>query len=341
VPTATPAPAAPTPLRLGAADAYQSGDLTLQPGAALIGSRNGKSFQLDGDAVDALMPSGLYIPSVAAISDLAVWANLRSSGAVRLRQLELNLTAAAAAADVTNYFGVRVRDTSGNSVTVGMTGTGRRFSTDLYGVDVKGSLAINGSGGLGQAYGYWQRFRPSSDMTVSALFFASNNAESLKDGRGAAKVYEVLDSTGATVLASSLPTTAQISNGGVSQTFGQAVSFQQAYTLKQNTDYWIGCRLLDATNAWQPNARFEGGATVGGTSNQGANGKMITVAGQTFAQAVDSGSGGTFAMPFGLVGTVGGLRLVGDVHVDIVSAGTGGTPTTGGVNLRANWTQSA
>lgn len=286
---------------------------------------------------DTNNPNGLFIPTLtAAITDAAVWANLRASNAIRLAYLELNLLTAPTAATTTNNMALTVHDAFGASATLPMSSTARYFAYDLSAADKKVYTPNGSGGGVGEHKCFWSRFKPTADITISAVQVSCNNVLTAA-GAGSSKSLEITDASG-NILAETAPFTAALTSS--EGNFGPVFSFLAPVTLPMSVDYYLGVRQYDiAGGAHGLQPTYQPGSPTGATVPVGLDSiRKSDTLGDVFANSTFlAGSNGTIGM--NLIGSTSGLRLSGPVHVDLVVNGTGGTPGSG-LNARFGWRQS-
>lgn len=363
MPSAIPAPAPATRLSIDGAT-FDSGDIELTAGPGVSWTRTaGKPALLTptGSVADAGMPPGLFVPGLLAAADpVALLENLSKSGRSYLTALELNLGTAPTGATTGANLGVKVYGSASGSqsITLAMDGTGDNAGKH-YALNAGVGASLGGVNGA-QNGGYtggavYTRIRTTAAMTVGALALGVITGP---DGGGYGKVYEITDVNGV-VLAASAPYFGPIDvpvAGGVHPSLSFPVSFTSSVNLAANTEYYVGCRLVN--DVWSGNPNVGPTINLCQVTGPAYTGNCVAPLSPNFAEIWVYNQTGSIPPPFSkttytghtalaagdafaLLGGSRGALIVGTVKVALVAAGVGPTTPGNDLNIRLGWQQSA
>lgn len=310
-----------TRIRLQGQSTWQNGDVEIAAGVGLIGSQSAKLLSLSAANFDALAPSGLFLPgALAAATDAAVLRQVSASGVSFLRMVEANLKTGATAADATNNVAVRVRGGSSGQKDLALSDTSRHFSWSATDAVNLGSTAGNSNNPASN--GRRARYKALSTLTVASLTFATREDSTATNGMSF--VGYIWSADGSTVLGQTVGFSGPVSTVNFTQTTSRAMV--NPVTIPAGTEFMVGIITNGAGNAPQWVA-----------SNGAYTGQLTTPAAarvENYNGAVWSDVSGSFApLSVMLGGTTPGIQMVGDLHLDLVANGTGGTPGAD-LNLR-------
>ena len=302
-----------TRLRVVGQTSWQVGDVELQAGNGLTGSQSAKKLKLDAANFDALSPSGIFQPGVlAATTDVAILRQVSASQTSYLRLLECNLKTGATAADATNNLMVRVRGESSGTKDLELNGTGRHFAWSATDAVVLGQLASGGSNNPA-SIGRRARYKATGTLNVASLTFVTREAAQATNGL--TFVGYIWDATGTTVLGQTVGFSGPVSNPD--ETLSTPHALLNPVTIPAGTEVMIGIVSTGATPV-----AYEFGAGYSGQLAAATTNKVEDWNGSAWVDVSGSKS------PIGVLlgGTTPGIQMTGDLHVDLVNKGTGGTP---------------
>ena len=334
--------------RIGALDGdgnrtFLTGDVKLDAGIGLAYSRNTTSgaLQLDGQNIAPGAPSGVFLPGALtpALERLRMSMNT-DDGAGYLSLLEVLPDTAATGQSAVDGTTVRVRGSISGSQDVHLTDDGRHFSwsgktaVPVGGVNT-GAGATNGPGNFPFA---GSQFKTTAKMAIKnvGIAFWNNTPDTFR--------VWILNADRTEVLAQSLVLTA----AGTTvewihpyHTFGVSymVPLTKQISLEQDQSFWVIGEAVGAParvfGAYRHN---NGDAADYGTSGYTGSVTGGAVAGiQGFASMfgpalANQGANTTILTAF--TGSPGGVRLEGDVIIDVLAIGAGPTTPPADANVR-------
>lgn len=280
-------------------------------------------------------PSGLFVPDVSTFpaTTLVMPTN---NAYLTLAEILIAGTTPAAGTDASNCYELQIDGTAQGAQTIPMsTVGGRRFAYNAYESEDLGGHSRHNYADTG--YACRQRFELSSDITISALQFNShyNSPYGWYAWDDPLKPFVQMRGVILNADLEYIAATAYHVGGPFGADTWIQFNLEQSVELQQGMDYWVGIEFTDKAAI---GCASNGGATYNYGAVTTLGGDMLVADSPGSAQLATRNAAGILG--FGLIGTVTGLIVGGDVQLTLASRGTPPNAPTD-VNLRFNWLSSA
>lgn len=333
-----------TPTRVGALDSdgnrtFESGSVKLDAGVGLAFTRNiHGAIQLDAQNIAPGAPSGVFLPGalVPYAERLRMGMNT-SDGAGYLSLLEACADTASIGATLTDGTILRVRGSVSGSQDLRLTADIRRtFWSGMTTIPV-GYRAYGGINYSGQGHFISSNYKATAEMIVKAVsinLYVNEVAPRfciyiLNEARDTILAQSLPQETSALVDAAFPGSPGDDAGGFAANRF--TVPLITAVTLLTDESFWVCVGFLGTVQQisagpyrynWDPG--WGGGLTAGAV--EGSNTSATLTGPLTYS------SPSTLIMA--LSGSPGGVRIAGDVILDVIAIGSGPTTPPADINVR-------